>query len=122
MQRATDDASESDREFLDNFKARGWFLDVGLGARGQAGVIREKGSMPWGCKKPLAQRIGLYQPMAIVSLLVSMRKIVEKSASQSRQHRQTLQDPISRNRTTVAVSQVNARDYAVVAKTPAFEC
>jgi hypothetical protein len=67
-------------DFLDRFKARGWYLDDLV-------LIPINGLKPgerrshWLRSRPsLSARIAEYQPLAIVTLLLGIRKVVENAA------------------------------------------
>jgi hypothetical protein len=81
MQRATDDAfGSSDVEFLDRFKAYGWFLDDLVLTPVNHLTKMERIEKCAGALSSLATRIAEYQPLAIVSLLKSIQPIVEAAA------------------------------------------
>jgi hypothetical protein len=77
MQRAM---GHTGADFLDSFKARGWYLDdlclepIDALARG------ERRAKCLSAKDSLAARIAQYQPLAIVSVLLSIRRIVDRAA------------------------------------------
>ncbi|MCA1533851.1 hypothetical protein I6F21_14910 [Bradyrhizobium sp. NBAIM03] len=81
MQRATETAlGPADGEFLDRFKAYGWFLDDL--------VLTPVDKLPPSKRKTtclaamdgLKDRIAAYRPLAIVSMLVGIKNIVETAA------------------------------------------
>jgi hypothetical protein len=71
-------------DFLDRFKARGWYLDdlVLTPINDQKGSPRMKQCRD--AKDSLAARIKEYQPLAIVSLLLSIQDIIEGAAHKAR--------------------------------------
>jgi len=79
MQRATDAALVGDGEFLDRFKARGWFLDDLVLVPVDKLASPERRVKCLAAAESLGQRIAVYRPLAIVSLLVSIRGIVERA-------------------------------------------
>jgi hypothetical protein len=70
----------SDLDFLDGFKARGWYLDdlVLIPVNGM--TPRERRAHRLRSQSSLAARIAEYQPLAIVTLLRGIRKVVEDAA------------------------------------------
>ena len=80
MQRATDAALVGDGEFLDRFKAYGWFLDDLVLVPVDKLAPSERKVKCLAAAESLGQRIAVYRPLAIVSLLVSIRGIVERAA------------------------------------------
>ncbi|MEZ5822315.1 MAG: hypothetical protein R3D82_16075 [Xanthobacteraceae bacterium] len=83
MQRAVDAALGEGGEFLDRFKSYGWFLDDLVLVPVDKLAPPERKAKCVEATESLADRIALYQPLAIVSLLVSIRPIVEKAAKQA---------------------------------------
>ena len=70
----------SEREFLDRFKARGWYLDDLVLVPVNKMEDKER-RLHWLQSRPSLQaRIAEYQPLAIVTLLIGIRKVVERAA------------------------------------------
>jgi hypothetical protein len=80
MQRATESVLNGDGNFLDRFKANGWYLDDLVLTPVNKMVTAER-RMHWkGSQDSLRSRIAEYRPLAIVSLLTGIRSIVEQAA------------------------------------------
>lgn len=81
MQRATEAALRpADGEFLDRFKAYGWFLDDLVLTPVDKLSPTERKATCLAAMDGLRDRIAAYQPLAIVSMLISIKSIVEAAA------------------------------------------
>ncbi len=81
MQRATEAALGGGGDFLQRFKSYGWFLDdLVLTPVDKLGRIERKAKCQ-GAADSLRDRIALYRPLAIVSVLLTIRPIVEAAAT-----------------------------------------
>ncbi|MGY2845134.1 hypothetical protein ACVIWU_004995 [Bradyrhizobium sp. USDA 4509] len=81
MQRATEAVlGQSDEDFLDRFKSYGWFLDDLVLTPVDKLSPSERRSACLSAADSLSNRIAAYRPLAIVSVLVSIRSIVEGAA------------------------------------------
>ncbi|MGY4175752.1 hypothetical protein ACVIHH_001043 [Bradyrhizobium sp. USDA 4518] len=81
MQRATEAVlGQSDEDFLDRFKSYGWFLDDLVLTPVDKLPPSERRGTCLGAADSLSNRIAAYRPLAIVSVLVSIRSIVEAAA------------------------------------------
>lgn len=83
IQRASNAALQGEGDFLERFKANGWFLDDLVLTPVDGLPPSERKAKCLEATENLAQRIALYQPKAIVSLLVSIREIVERAAEKA---------------------------------------
>ena len=80
MQRAIEDALGGGGDFLERFKAYGWYLDdLVLTPVNQLTNV-DRNAKCLAAKSSLAQRIAEYRPLAIVSLLMSIKTIVNAAA------------------------------------------
>ena len=81
MQRAVEEATVSTDDFLKSFKARGWFLDdLALEPIDHLkGAPRRAACRA--AQRSLADRIAVYEPLAIVTLLASIRPFVLAAAT-----------------------------------------
>ncbi|MDA9506334.1 hypothetical protein XI09_17185 [Bradyrhizobium sp. CCBAU 11386] len=81
MQRATEAVlGQSAGDFLDRFKEYGWFLDDLVLTPVDNLAASERRARCLAAKESLSERIAAYRPLAIVSMLVSIRSIVETAA------------------------------------------
>jgi hypothetical protein len=80
MQRAMEDAFGGSSDFLERFKAYGWYLDDLVLTPVNQLTKAERNAKCAASQASLAQRIAEYRPLAIVSLLISIRGIVEAAA------------------------------------------
>ena len=83
MQRAVDAALGDGGEFLGRFKSYGWFLDDLVLVPVDKLAPSERKAKCVAATESLAHRIALYRLLAIVSLLVSIKAIVEKAAKEA---------------------------------------
>ena len=81
MKRAVERALGKSDSFLDSFKAYGWYLDdLVLTPVNQLTKSQRKAKC-LEAQKSLADRIAVYQPEAIVSLLFSLKPFVDAAAT-----------------------------------------
>ncbi|WP_407114130.1 hypothetical protein [Bradyrhizobium sp. LMG 9283] len=81
MQRATEAAlGPADIEFLNRFKAYGWFLDDLVLTPVDKLSPTERKATCLAAMDGLRDRIAAYQPLAIVSMLISIKSIAEAPA------------------------------------------
>jgi hypothetical protein len=80
MQSATEAALGEGGDFLERFKGYGWFLDDLVRTPVDKLGPSERKAKCLAAADSLRDRIALYQPLAIVSVLVSIRPIVEAAA------------------------------------------
>ena len=84
MQRVIEPSITDDKAFLESFKARGWYFDDLVLKPLRSPLTRsEREEICWSAKDSLADRIKIYRPRAIVSLLYSIRHIVECAATKA---------------------------------------
>ena len=80
MQRAVESVLGASSNLLESFKAYGWYLDD-LVLTPVNHLTRSERKAKWlTAKNSLADRIAKYQPLAIVSLLLGIQRIVEDAA------------------------------------------
>jgi hypothetical protein len=80
MQRAIEDTLGEDGEFFDRFKGFGWYLDDLVLTPVNQLAKSERNATCRAAQASLASRIAEYRPLAIVSLLISIKDIVEAAA------------------------------------------
>jgi hypothetical protein len=80
MQHAVEDAFGGGGNFLDRFKSYGWYLDDLVLTPVNQLTKSERNAKCLAAQDSLAARIAEYQPLAIVSLLISIKKIVDAAA------------------------------------------
>lgn len=81
VQRATEAAlGPPEGEFLDRFKAYGWFLDDLVLTPVDKLPASERKATCLAAMDGLRDRIAAYQPLTIVSMLISIKSIVEAAA------------------------------------------
>ena len=83
MSRATASVLGSGDDFLQRFKAAGWYLDDLVLTPVNHLTKPERELLCLGARSSLAERIALYQPQAIVSLLKSIHSIIEAAAREA---------------------------------------
>jgi hypothetical protein len=80
MQRAVEDSLGEGGDFLERFKAYGWYLDdLVLTPVNQLTNV-DRNAKCLAAQDSLAARIAEYRPLAIVSLLISIKTIVNAAA------------------------------------------
>ncbi len=80
MKRATETVLGEGGDFLDRFKSYGWYLDDLVLMPVDKLVSSERRSKCLAATESLRDRIAAYRPLAIVSVLISIRSIVEAAA------------------------------------------
>ena len=80
MQRATQSVLGGTGDYLDRFRAYGWFLDDLVLTPVDSLPFKERSVLCRGAQNSLAERIAEYRPLAIVSLLIGISKIVDAAA------------------------------------------
>jgi hypothetical protein len=80
MRRAIEESLGATDNFLETFKAFGWYLDDLVLDPVDHLDDRERRAMCVAARCKLAERVAEYQPLMIVSLLRSIREDVEKAA------------------------------------------
>jgi hypothetical protein len=80
MKRATEAVLGEGGDFLDRFKSYGWYLDDLVLTPVNKSVSSERRSKCLAAADSLRDRIAAYRPLAIVSVLISVRSIVEAAA------------------------------------------
>jgi hypothetical protein len=83
MSRATASVLGSGDDFVQRFKAAGWYLDDLVLTPVNHLTKPERELLCLGARSSLAERIALYQPQAIVSLLKSIHSIIEAAAREA---------------------------------------
>jgi hypothetical protein len=83
MSRATASVLGSGDDFLQRFKAAGWYLDDLVLTPVNHLTRPERELLCLGAQSDLAKRIAVYRPQAIVSLLKSIQSIVEAAAREA---------------------------------------
>ncbi len=72
-----------DGDFLESFKARGWYLDDLVSTPIDKLPPKERERKWWDAQHDLAIRIAEYQPKAIVSLLLGIEPVVDAAAKEA---------------------------------------
>ena len=80
MQRAVEQALGGGGDFLDRFKGFGWYLDDLVLTPVNQLKGAERGAKCRDAQNSLAVRIAEYQPLAIVSLMIGIKSIVDAAA------------------------------------------
>jgi hypothetical protein len=80
MQRAVEMALGESSDFLKSFKAYGWYLDDLVLTPVNHLTKSQREAECLGAQKSLADRIAVYRPEAIVSLLISIKPFVDAAA------------------------------------------
>jgi hypothetical protein len=80
MQRAVEDALGKGDNFLERFKTYGWYLDDLVLTPVNQLTKSERNAKCLAAQDSLAARIAEYRPLAIVSLLISVKSIVDAAA------------------------------------------
>ncbi|MBR1156780.1 hypothetical protein [Bradyrhizobium sp. JYMT SZCCT0428] len=81
MQRAVETALGVGDDFLERFKAYGWYLDDLVLTPVNHLTKSERNAQCLGAQASLAARITEYQPLVIVSLMIGIKNIVEAAAA-----------------------------------------
>jgi hypothetical protein len=81
MQRATETVLGEGGDFLDRFKSYGWYLDDLVLTPVDKLVPSERRAKRLAATESLRDRIAAYRPLVIVSVLISIRSIVEAAGS-----------------------------------------
>jgi hypothetical protein len=84
-------------DFLQNFKALGWYLDDLVLAPENRLDRSQRKAMCLAAEKSLADRIAKYRPLAIVSLMFGIRSIVEAAAASARSNAKQFAVPFPGN-------------------------
>ena len=80
MERAVEDALGKGDDFLEQFKGYGWYLDDLVLTPVNHLTRSERNAQCSAAQDNLAARIAKYRPLAIVSLLISIKSIVDAAA------------------------------------------
>ena len=80
IQRAVEDLLGEHGDFLERFKAYGWYLDDLMLIPVNQLTRPERNAKCLAAQDSLAARIAEYRPLAIVSLLISIKSIVDAAA------------------------------------------
>jgi hypothetical protein len=80
MQRAVEDVLGEGGNFLDRFKSYGWYLDDLVLTPVNQLTKSERNARCLAAQDSVASRIAEYRPLAIVSLLISIKNIVDAAA------------------------------------------
>jgi hypothetical protein len=80
MQHAMEDAFGETGDFFERFKAYGWYLDDLVLTPVNQLIKSERNAKCLAAQDSLAVRIAEYRPLAIVSLLISIKNIVDAAA------------------------------------------
>ena len=80
MQRAVELVLGASGNFIDSFKAYGWYLDDLVLTPVNQLTASQRRAKWLGAQNSLADRIAEYQPLAIVSLLLGIKHIVDGAA------------------------------------------
>ena len=97
MQRATESVLGGTGDYLDRFKAYGWFLDDLVLTPVDNLPSKERSVLCRGAQNSLAERIAEYRPLAIVSLLIGISKIVDAAALAAGSHAPLFRVPFPGN-------------------------
>jgi hypothetical protein len=84
MKRATEAVLGEDGDFLERFKRYGWYLDDLVLTPVDELTPSERRVKCLAATDSLRDRIAAYRPLAIVSMLISIRSIVETAAKAAR--------------------------------------
>ena len=84
MRRAIAPSIGDETAFLENFKARGWYLDdLILTPLDKQMKARERDEAHWQAANGLRDRIAEYRPSAIVALLRRIHRVVQVAADKA---------------------------------------
>jgi hypothetical protein len=111
MQRAVEQALGEGGDFLERFKAYGWYLDDLVLTPVNQLTKAQRDAKCLGAQNSLAARIAEHRPLAIVSLLISIKTIVDAAAIAAGSHRSTICCAVSGNGATSTLPSRYGANY-----------